>query len=74
MVKMNSPTIQYREIKFCIIQSKKSKKINIFFGRKNSKKLSHLGYEKVYLPIYKVADTPFHIQKDDLFPVSAGRS
>ena len=23
-----------------------------------------LGYERVYLPLYKVADTPFHIQGD----------
>ena len=26
----------------------------------------HLGYERVYLPLYKVADTPFHIQGDDV--------
>ena len=26
----------------------------------------HLGYERVYLPLGKVADTPFHIQGDDL--------
>ena len=25
-----------------------------------------LGYERVYLPLYKVADTPFHIQGDEL--------
>ena len=25
-----------------------------------------LGYERVYLPLYKVADTPFHIQRDDI--------
>ena len=25
-----------------------------------------LGYERVYLPLCKVADTPFHIQGDDL--------
>ena len=25
-----------------------------------------LGYERVYLPLYKVADTPFHIQRDDV--------
>ena len=24
-----------------------------------------LGYERVYLPLYKVADAPFHIQGDD---------
>ena len=24
------------------------------------------GYERVYLPLYKVADTPFHIQGDDI--------
>ena len=31
---------------------------------------THLGYERVYLPLYKVADTPFHIQDDDniLYP------
>ena len=26
-----------------------------------------LGYERLYLPLYKVADTPFHIQRGDLF-------
>ena len=26
----------------------------------------HLGYERVYLPLGKVADTPFHIQGDDI--------
>ena len=25
----------------------------------------HFGYERVYLPLYKVADTPFHIQGDE---------
>ena len=25
-----------------------------------------LGYERVYLPLYKEADTPFHIQGDDI--------
>ena len=25
-----------------------------------------LEYERVYLPLYQVADTPFHIQGDDL--------
>ena len=25
-----------------------------------------LEYERVYQPLYKVADTPFHIQRDDL--------
>ena len=25
-----------------------------------------LGYERVSLPIYKVADTPFHIQGDEI--------
>ena len=25
----------------------------------------HLGYERVYLPLYKVADRPFHVQGDD---------
>ena len=24
----------------------------------------HIGYERVYLPLHKVADTPFHIQAD----------
>ena len=27
---------------------------------------SSLGYERVYLPLYKVADTPFHIQEDNM--------
>ena len=26
----------------------------------------HLGYERVYLPLHEVADTPFHIQGDDM--------
>ena len=26
----------------------------------------HLGYERVYLPLCKVADTPFHIQGDGI--------
>ena len=26
-----------------------------------------LGYERVYLPLCKVADTPFHAQGDDIF-------
>ena len=26
-----------------------------------------LGYERVYLPVCKVEDTPFHIQEDDLY-------
>ena len=25
----------------------------------------HLGYERVYLPLYKGADTHFHVQGDD---------
>ena len=25
-----------------------------------------LGYERVYLPLYKVADTPFYIQGGDI--------
>ena len=26
-----------------------------------------LGYERVYLPLCKVADTPFHIKKDGMY-------
>ena len=26
-----------------------------------------LGYERVYLPLCRVADTPFHIQGDDMW-------
>ena len=26
----------------------------------------HLRYERVYLPLHKVADTPFHIQGEDV--------
>ena len=25
------------------------------------------GYERVYLPLWKVADTPFHIQGDEMY-------
>ena len=32
-----------------------------------------LGYERVYLPLYKVADTPFHIQGDDIVVISGER-
>ena len=28
---------------------------------------SPFGYERVYLPLHKVADTPFHIQGDQVF-------
>ena len=28
----------------------------------------HLGYERVYLPLCKVADTPFHIQDEYIGP------
>ena len=28
-----------------------------------------LGYERVYLPLQEVADTPFHIQGDDLIHI-----
>ena len=30
-------------------------------------KIRRLGYERVYLPLWKVADTPFHIQGGDIF-------
>ena len=29
---------------------------------------SPLGYERVYLPLWEVADTPFHIQGNDVVP------
>ena len=29
------------------------------------------GYERVYLPLCKVADTPFHIQGDDIFYIQS---
>ena len=31
------------------------------------KTIRPLGYERVYLPLYEVADTPFHIQGAKLF-------
>ena len=33
-----------------------------------------LEYEKVYLPLYKVADTPFHIQEDCMSPADLNNS
>ena len=30
-----------------------------------------LGYQRVYLPLYKVADTPFHIHGNDMIPHGA---
>ena len=39
-------------------------------GRKNLQATNRpLGYERVYLPLCKVADTPFHIQGDEIFPI-----
>ena len=35
--------------------------------------LRPLGYERVYLPLYKVADTPFYIQRDDLLSSNSCR-
>ena len=32
-----------------------------------------LGYERVYLPLCKVADTPFHIQEDEMITTSCVR-
>ena len=29
-----------------------------------------LAYERVHLPLCKVADTPFHIQEDEMFDAS----
>ena len=34
--------------------------------------LGPLGYEMVYLPLTKVADTPFHIQGDNLSEMTQG--
>ena len=44
-------------------------------GLSNWSMISHditrpLGYERVYLPLYKGADTPFHIQGDELCRVT----
>ena len=30
----------------------------------NNQIMNILGYERVYLPLYKVADTPFYVQGD----------
>ena len=35
------------------------------FEDMTSKRIRPLGYERVYLPLYKVADAPFHIQGDE---------
>ena len=40
---------------------------NVYWCALESSRLSRpLGYERVYLPLCEVADTPFHIQGDDL--------
>ena len=31
-----------------------------------------LGYERVYVPLYKLAGTPFHIQGDEIFQSTSG--
>ena len=33
-----------------------------------------LEYKRVYLPLYKVADTPFHIQEDGMSPADLNSS
>ena len=33
--------------------------------KQNMSTLRPLGYERAYMPLCKVADTPFHIQGDD---------
>ena len=35
--------------------------------RRSARKCRPLGYERVYLPLWKVADIPFHIQGDDVW-------
>ena len=37
-------------------------------SRERVKDIHHLGYERVYLPLHKVADTPFHIQGTTKLP------
>ena len=32
----------------------------------------HLAYDRVHLPLYKVLDTPFHIQADETANLQAG--
>ena len=39
--------------------------MNYFKGIPTTRRF--LGYERVYLPLYRVADTPFHIQEDDIY-------
>ena len=39
--------------------------INIFHSN-----IHPVGYERVYLPLYKVADTPFRIRGDDIVLVT----
>ena len=39
------------------------------FGHNWISIISSLGYERVYLPLCKVADTPFHIQGDEFWSV-----
>ena len=40
--------------------------VGLLSNTSHSQIYSPLGYERVYLPLCKVADTPFHIQGDEL--------
>ena len=42
------------------------KTISRFHQSRGQRIYRPLGYERVYLPLYKVADTPFHTQGDDM--------
>ena len=42
------------------------KYLNNNYVQFESKDICPRGYERVYLPLYKVADTPFHTQGNDM--------
>ena len=44
--------------------------INIFMYMKMNRYYSPSGYERVYLPLHKEADTPFHIQGNAILYVT----
>ena len=46
----------------------------LFAVKSNVGTLRPLGYERVYLPLFAVADTPFHIQWDDWFCLQSNQT
>ena len=64
----NRISLSESESEYCCIFSIQKHLIAICYidGPDRQETIRPLGYERVYLPLYKVADTPFHTQWDDI--------